>query len=771
MSAHEPADVSQAWEADSWTSSTYNQQTVPVTSCPSPQMYTPEGFSTPPFVPPTRRSLPARPVPSASRNSSVGMWRQNDWGSSEFGRVDTLQRVDASSSSNPPTPSFTASSAGNISNISQYQRNSASQVDLRSLGKPIPSYGASSSTTIVDPEQRSPGGSRSSPRGSFDKSRVSAHTISHSDLNATTRKPLRDSNATTLRSSRTGSYHTSPEILDGELTPTSFQIGRHTYLRHETQPDLGAQAEKQLPDKPRKGKPGGPPLALWHEILFVLIIAKAQALMLAGVSQALIPAKIIGDSFGLSKPADLAWFSAAYALTSGTFVLPAGRLGDLFGHRKIFILGFFWFAIWSLITGFALRVHQSGANGVVFFNVCRAIQGIGPALQVPNGQAMLGRAYTPGPRKALVMSLFGASAPFGFVAGGAMASMFAQVATWPWAFWVLAIVCLLFGTASIFILPSSPTRKIEQGESMWVLLDGRGILLGVTGLVFFNFSWNQAAQVSWRTPYTYFLLIISILLLAAFIYAEMHAAHPLVPISAMQSHTNFVLACTAAGWGCFSVWVFYSFQFLEDLRGWTPLLAAASHSPGPVTGLIASLLVARYMMRLGPHWIMLISMCAFFAGSLLMATAPVGQTYWANTLLSVLIMPFGMDMSNPAATILMSNSVAREHQGIAASLVVTVVNYSISTALGFAATIETQVNRTGDDVLRGFRGAQYFGVGLGVLGVVVALAFALSAKNKSGTAGPPSSLSMGGPPGRLVEPHPGEQTSDVEAPPPLPSKG
>ncbi|KAH8645629.1 major facilitator superfamily-domain-containing protein [Xylariales sp. PMI_506] len=476
----------------------------------------------------------------------------------------------------------------------------------------------------------------------------------------------------------------------------------------------------------RKGNPAGPPLALWHEIFFVWLICAAQALMLSGIAQALVPAPIIGNSFGVSRPADLAWFSAAYALTSGTFVLPAGRLGDLFGHKKIFVIGFFWYAVWSLVAGFAPLVQQGGANGLIFFNFCRAMQGIGPALQVPNGQALLGRAYKPGPRKALVMSLFGAAAPFGFVVGGVMSSLFAQLATWPWAFWTLAAVCVALGIISIVVLPapSGEEPKKNDGTSLWIRLDGPGMVLGVSGLVLFNFAWNQAPLVSWSTPYTYFLLIISIIFLVGFGYVERHAAYPLLPIAAMTAQTNFVLACTAAGWGCFSVWVFYSFQFLQVLREWPPLLSSACHSPGPVSGLIASLLVARYMMRLGPHWIMLLSMLAFLAGSLLMTTAPVSQTYWANTFVSVLIMPFGMDMSNPAATILLSNSVSREHQGIAASLVVTVVNYSISTALGFAATVETQVAaNAGGDVLSGFRGAQYFGIGLGVLGVCVAGAF------------------------------------------------
>lgn len=87
-------------------------------------------------------------------------------------------------------------------------------------------------------------------------------------------------------------------------------------------------------------------------------------------------------------------------------------------------------------------------------------------------------------------------------------------------------------------------------------------------------------------------------------------------------------------------------------------------------------------------------------------------------------MPWGMDMSFPSATIILSNAVSREHQGSAASLVNTVVNYSVSIGLGFAGTVETRLNHGGLDVLRGYRSALYLGIGLSGLGVGIATVFA-----------------------------------------------
>lgn len=534
-----------------------------------------------------------------------------------------------------------------------------------------------------------------------------------------------------------------------------LQIGRHTYVRStddfrtslltgevQRQP-VGISAitrssssqlrRRKSPPKRPSSRPHG--LSVAQEILFVLVICLAQVLMLAGISQALVPGHIIGLSFHDTTPGALAWYTAAYGLTAGTFVLPAGRLGDLFGHKKLFIAGFLWFAGWSFAAGFAEMVEFARGSGTVYFCFCRAMQGIGPALLVPNGQAMLGRTYKPGPRKNMVMSLFGAAAPFGFVVGAVMSSLFAAQASWPWGFWSMAGVCLALAAVSVLAVPSSSHTKKTGHESLWMQLDGYGIAFGVCGLVLFNFAFNQAPIVSWTTPYTYFILIIAVMLLVAFVYTELVAPHPLVPIAAMRSQTNFVLGCTAAGWGCFSIWVYYSFSFIQVLRGWSPLLASAAFAHAPASGFAASMLVCYLIGRIKPHWIMFISMCAFFIGSLLLATAPVEQSYWYNTFFGILIMPFGMDMSNPAATILLSNSVSKEHQGIAASLVVTVVNYSISLALGIAGTIETNVNHGGHDILAGYRGAQYFGIGLGALGILLAAAFLLQSYIREPSAG------------------------------------
>lgn len=162
-----------------------------------------------------------------------------------------------------------------------------------------------------------------------------------------------------------------------------------------------------------------------------------------------------------------------------------------------------------------------------------------------------------------------------------MASLFAEYGIWPWAFWLMAIMCAVLGGFSTIALPRPRcTRKKETGDGLWIQLDGYGMILGVSGLVLVNFSVNQAPIVSWSTPYIYFLLIIGMMLIWEFVRHEYWTSkYPLVPISALKSTTNFVLGCTAAGWGCFGTWIYYSFAILEVFRGWTPLKSCIHFSP------------------------------------------------------------------------------------------------------------------------------------------------------------------------------------------------
>ncbi|KAE8341758.1 hypothetical protein BDV24DRAFT_150881 [Aspergillus arachidicola] len=443
-----------------------------------------------------------------------------------------------------------------------------------------------------------------------------------------------------------------------------------------------------------------PPKEMWREILFIVVVCMAQFMTQAGLCISIAPVYLIGKSFQTSIPGELSWFAAAYSLTVGTFILICGRLGDVFGHRLMFIIGFAWFGLWSLLAGFSVWSNQ------VFFDCCRALQGMGPAMLLPNAIAILGRAYPPGLRKEMIFSFFGATAPSGFIIGGVFSSILAQM-TW----------------CRVLVIPHTSRPHFQKDLPIWVRLDLLGAAAGIIALILINFAWNQAALVGWTTPYTYVLLIVGFIIFGGFLWIERIAQCPLLPSAVFTGDLAWVLGCIAAGWSSFGIIIYYFYQFMEEVKGNSPLLATAKWVAAAPSGAIAALLTGFLLGRLPPSVIMFCAMVFFTAGLSVFATVPVDQTYWAQAFVASLITSWGMDMSFPSGTLILSNSMSHHDQGLAASLVTTTVNYSISLGLGFAGTVESNVNDGGRNVLWGYRGALYLGIGLAGLGLVVSILF------------------------------------------------
>ena len=463
-------------------------------------------------------------------------------------------------------------------------------------------------------------------------------------------------------------------------------------------------------------------LPLGKEILFVGLICCAQLTTQIGLNQCLAILHVIADHYGLSNPGELSWLIAAYSLTVGTFILLAGRFGDIYGYKRMLTIGSSWFSLWSMIAGLAVYSNH------VLFTFARVLSGVGPAILLPNALAILGASYAPGPRKAMVFSIFGATAPSGAILGSIFAGIF-NLAWWPWTFWSFAIALACIAVAGSYIIPDPPKKfaKAMTLRETMVELDLLGGLTGVTALILINFAWNQSGVVTWTKAYVYVCLILGAFFTAAFFIIELRVARsPLIPFDALSTDVAFVLGCVACGWSCFGIWLYYVWQFYEVIRGVSPLVSASWFIPIAISGAIAAVTTGFVLGRVKPAWVMTIALAAFTVGTVLIATAPVGQTYWAQTFVCTIIMPWGMDMSFPAATLILSDSVAKEHQGIAASLVNTVVNYSISLALGFAGTVEAHVNHGGttpEDLLLGYRGAWYFAMGLSGFGLFLSLVF------------------------------------------------
>lgn len=389
-------------------------------------------------------------------------------------------------------------------------------------------------------------------------------------------------------------------------------------------------------------------LPVYRETLMVFTICMSQLLTQAGLAQSIAPLHIIGSTFSVST-AQMTWFPASYSLTVGTFILFSGTLGDKYGHKRIFTIGWLWFALWSLVVGF------SGFSGwSILFDTARAMQGIGPALLLPNALAILGQYYPPGAKKEMMFSLFGATAPGGFVLGAAFSSLLAQYVWWPWGYWILAIVCILLALLARLSLPpdhvvlaSAPQQSFTKWSQVAPYLS---IICGLVGMILINIAWNQAPIQGWATPYICVLLACGVGLILLFTLLHLHQVRQTGSSGGFNTEVTVTLICVGLGWASFGIWIYYLWQIFQILRNASPLLSTAWFSPVALSGLTAALVTGQIIGRLYPAFIMMIAMAAFCIGSILAATMPFHQTYWTQTFISILIMPWGMVRRRPYRT-------------------------------------------------------------------------------------------------------------------------
>ncbi|CAO1634310.1 unnamed protein product [Parajaminaea phylloscopi] len=477
----------------------------------------------------------------------------------------------------------------------------------------------------------------------------------------------------------------------------------------------------------------------------------------AGLGMVVVPLEVIGRGFGVEdQPAQLSWFAAAYSLSVGTIILPAGRIGDLWGHKKVVVLGYAWTSIWCLAAGLSSYLHSSP----VLFDVCRGFQGMGYSFLLPNAVAILARCTHAGHwKRALYFTCFAASAPNGFLLGGCFSGLVAQFHPddWEWGFYLAAIGLAALALLSWFVLPSdryltmfhgtgepsaeeksetttstpagdmaektpnkASRREDGQGFDWW------GTVTAISGLVLFNFAWNQAGVVGWDTPYVPVLLVVGLALIVLFLWVETRVRFPLVPQEIWTTQNSIVLACVALGWSSFGIWNFYSVRWLINIRQSTLMSTVAMVTPCGISGIVAASTSMVLLTRFGPAWVMLVAMTAFCLANLLLATMPAQQLYWKQAFPSYVIAPLGMDMSFPSASLIVANSLPQHKQGVAGSLVNTIINYCVAIGLGLAGTVEAHTNAGGSRIVDGYRYSLYTGVGLAGLGTALAAANAVA---------------------------------------------
>ncbi|KAL7933044.1 major facilitator superfamily domain-containing protein [Trichoderma chlorosporum] len=439
-------------------------------------------------------------------------------------------------------------------------------------------------------------------------------------------------------------------------------------------------------------------------------IIATQLVQMIPFGAGILASKIIAADLNATHKAS--WIAASYPLTQGAFVLIGGRIGAIYGHKNVLVAACLWWSIFSLGSGFA--------HNIVALIALRALTGIGGAFMVPNAISLLTINFPPGKLRNLSVGFFGAMAPIGASVGCVFAGLLAQLTPWKYMFFAFTILGVLVTALVTFVVPGE-TEPLDKDARV----DYIGCYLGVTGLILFNIVWNQAPSVGWKEPYEYALLIAAVVHLAAFILWEARfAADPILPLDVWTAKSiSPMLLATFISFMAVGIFVWYCSTWNLTLRGYSTLLCAATFVPLAIGGTTAAIVSGLVVPLLDAQYILVIGSACTMVACILTATMPDKQQYWPQMFPAITFLSYGPDFLFAASQIIASNSVKKHQQGIAGSLIGTLVAYGQSTGIGFAGTVEAYTNNHGANIGDGYRHALYLGIGLCGLSIIIAICF------------------------------------------------
>ncbi len=383
----------------------------------------------------------------------------------------------------------------------------------------------------------------------------------------------------------------------------------------------------------------------------------------------------------------LAWVVNGYMLTFGGLLLLGGRLGDLYGYRRLFLLGITLFTLASVVCGL------SGSQGMLVG--ARAIQGIGGAVASAVGLSLVMTLFTEPAERAKAMGITGFVASGGGAIGVLLGGVITDVLSWHWIFLVNLPVGIVVVALSRRLLPED--RRMQAGGR----LDVGGAVTVTASLMLAVEAIVNGNQAGWGSLRTLGVLAVAALLFALFITIESRVRAPLMPLGLFKLRN--VAGANAAGvlWaaGMFA-WFFLSALYLQLVLGYTPLQVGLAFLPGNLVMAAMSIGVsARLVMRFGIRPPLVVGLTVAASGLLLLARAPVDGNFATDVLPSMVLLGFGAGIAfNPILLAAMSD-VAPQDSGLASGLVNT--SFMMGGGVGLAVLASVAASRTSSLVAHG----------------------------------------------------------------------
>ncbi len=429
----------------------------------------------------------------------------------------------------------------------------------------------------------------------------------------------------------------------------------------------------------------------------LVLISVAQLMVVLDATIANIALPFIQHDLNISQ-ANLQWVVTGYALAFGGLLLLGGRLGDLYGRRRVFMIGVAIFAVASGVGGLA--------QSELMLLASRGLQGLGAALASPAALALITTNFPAGPQRNRAFSIYaamsGAGAAVGLILGGWLTGLHPDILGLSIDGWRLTfLINVPIGLAAAFVAP----RVLAESESHPGELDVPGALSGTFGLVAIVFGLSRAGQPShgWGDTWTLTSLAAGLLLMVAFVMIERRVAHPLLPFRILLSRTRataFVTMMMVPA-AMFAMFYFLS-QFVQNVMGYSPLQTGIAFLPFSFGIVIAATVTSKLMAMVDPRWIAGVG--TMMAGAALLGFSRLsvdssaanivqvaqsggthlgdGISYWGSIFPFIALMSLGMGATFVPMTLAAVHGVSHRDSGIGSGVLNTM--QQVGGALGLA---------------------------------------------------------------------------------------
>jgi len=449
----------------------------------------------------------------------------------------------------------------------------------------------------------------------------------------------------------------------------------------------------------------------WFALALLLGVQFMVVLDIAIVNVAL---PSIQTDLGFSQQ-NLQWVVSAYALLFGGFLLLGGRVADIVGRRRVFIVGLVVFTGASLLS--ALAWSDTALVGT------RALQGLGAALITPAALSILTTTFAEGRERNAALGAWGAVGAFGAVAGVLLGGVLTDWLSWEWVFYVNVPVGVLGLVLAPILLNESRDARVKS-------FDVPGAVLVTGGLVLLVFTITQANQYGWSSLETIGLFAGSIVLLAAFLGWESRTPEPLMPFSIFRLRTlvGANIAGVILGTALFAMFLMLTL-YMQQVLGFSAMKTGIAYLAVAGTSIVWAMVAQTIVTRVGVKPVLVTGMSLLTLGLLYFTQVSVDGSYVGDLLPGFLIIAMGMAFSFVSISIAALAGVEAKDAGLASGLINT--SQQIGGALGIAVLSAVAIAQTGDAsrsgdavpnaLTSGFQAAFWVGAGVAAAGVVASL--------------------------------------------------